>query len=280
MSFGLFSKLSNASAISEIKEEVREVFAKEYNEEDLVNILANIENDIKNNDIEAVKKRSSEVKGYIKFREAKVAKHRKKYSASNSAYGGNKVLELEYQDANKSQEALLVLPLAIVSSPLAIDISKNKEILSSFRDNEINGARVKYVSYDIGNKKTGVDLKRLLSSVKKGDVVRIRENTKDIYADIFIDHYNKISLVSKIRDNLAVAKYLVGNNQPKAAQNTVSAVDSFVLKLAELNSNSLAEKEKIEELRKELKNVSRVADDSYLSKWEKFPEEIGNWWKK
>lgn len=115
-------------------------------------------------------------------------------------------------------------------SPLGIDISGSKVTLSSFRDNEIDSAKVRYVSYDVGNKNAGIDINQLVFSTKRGEVEQIRKDIKNIYDDILIDQDNKISLVSKIRDNLAVAKYLLENNQPKAAQNTVGATDALILK--------------------------------------------------
>ncbi len=197
---------------------------------------------------------------------------------SNSSYSGNKILEIKYGAWIASKKILV--PLVIQRSPLSVDVAKSNVALTSFKDNEISDAQVKYISYDVGNKKAGVDLHNLLSSLKKGDSYQIKKDINDIYGDVLIDHGDRVSMVLKIRDHLAVAKYLLDNNQAKAAQNTIGIADSLILKLIEMKSSSPFEQRKLKELRQELKNVSRVADASYLSEWERIPEEIENWWKK
>lgn len=264
--------------IRHVKEEIKQIFAKEYSNEDLVNILAKIENDIKNNDIKSAQNKAEDISDYLDYRKMEIVKHEDKYSESNSAYSGNKILEIKYGSWINSKE--IIVPLVIQHSPLSIDVAKSNIALTSFQDNEISDAEVKYISYDVGNKKAGVDLRNLLSSLKKRDSYQIRKDINNIYGDILIDHSNKISMVLKIRDHLAVAKYLLDNNQAKAAQNAIGNADSLILKLIEIKSNSPFEQRKLKELRRELKNVSRVADASYLSEWEKIPEEIENWWKK
>ena len=187
-------------------------------------------------------------------------------------------MEIKYGNWVNSKE--LILPIVIRNNPLAVDLLKNEEALMNFKENEINSAKVKYVSFDVGHKKAGSDLRKLLSSLDEGDSKQIRENVKNVYDDILIDHDSKISLVSKIRTNLVVARYLNDNNQPKAAQDSVGVTDSLMLRLIEVRTDSQAEQQRIKDLRKALNNISKVSDANYLSEWEKVPEEVGNWWKK
>lgn len=86
--------------------------------------------------------------------------------------------------------------------------------------------------------------------------------------------------MAKIRDSLAVARFLLENNQAKAAQNSIGFTDTLILRLIEMKSDSPIEQKRIENLRKELNNISKVSDDAYISEWEKIPEEIEGWWEK
>ncbi len=69
---GLFSnvlKADNAKSKTEkkdgIKQEIRQIFSKEYSNEDFVNILAGIESDIKNNDAKAAQKKAEDISNYL-----------------------------------------------------------------------------------------------------------------------------------------------------------------------------------------------------------------------
>ena len=280
LGLGLFSNPSIAknSKTSQVKEQVKQLFSKEYNNEDLLYILADIEMNIQNNDMKEVRNKSEDLADYLHYRKSQIAMHKDKYSDSNVAYNGSKVLEIKYGNWVNSKE--LILPIVIRNNPLAVDLLKNEEALMNFKENEINSAKVRYVSFDVGHKKAGSDLRELLSSLDEGDSKQIRENVKNVYDDILINHDSKISLVSKIRTNLAVARYLNDNNQPKAAQDSVGVTDSLMLRLIEVRTDSQAEQQRIKDLRKALNNISKVSDANYLSEWEKVPEEVGNWWKK
>jgi hypothetical protein len=280
LGLGLFSNPSIAknSKTSQVKEQVKQLFSKEYNNEDLLYILADIEMNIQNNDMKEVRNKSEDLADYLHYRKSQIAMHKDKYSDSNVAYSGSKVLEIKYGNWVNSKE--LILPIVIRNNPIAVDLLKNEEALMNFKENEINSAKVRYVSFDVGHKKAGSDLRELLSSLDEGDSKQIRENVKNVYDDILIDHDSKISLVSKIRTNLAVARYLNDNNQPKAAQDSVGVTDSLMLRLIEVRTDSQAEQQRIKDLRKALNNISKVSDANYLSEWEKVPEEVGNWGKK
>lgn len=281
VSLGLFSKALNArnsSKSENIKKQMREVFTKEYTGEDLLNILANIESDIRKEDNESLHKRAKEVSDYLDYRKTEIVKHEKKYANDESFYSGSRVLEIEHGKRFNAKKT--ILPLTIQNNPLTATLEKNDMSISSFGDNEINEVTVRYVSYDSGNNEAGINLRRLLSNVEKGNVTMIRENIGNIYENILVDHDNKISLVAKIRDNLAVAKFLLANNQAKAAQKSIGATDSLMLRLIEARADSPSEQQRIRNLRKDLENVSKVSDASYLSEWEKMPQEIEGWWNK
>lgn len=281
ISLGLFSNALNArntKSDTDIKKQIKEIFSKEYSGQDLLNILVNIENDILREDMDSLRSRSKEISDYLTYRRTEVAKHDKKYSNLDSPYKGERVLEIKYGKRFNSKE--LVLPLTVQSAPLRADLADNEMVFSSFRDNEISEVTIRYVTYDVGNRNTGIDLRKLSSSVGRGNIKLIREDISNVYEDILVDHSSKISLVTKIRDSLAVAKYLLSNNQARAAQSSIGTTDSLMLRLIEARYNSPSEQRKIRNLRKDLDDVSKVSDASYLSEWEKIPHEIEDWWNK
>ena len=288
LSIGLFSNAAiakpprmdapNPPEVNGMKEKAKRFFAKDFSNEDLLNILADIENGIQNNDIKEVREKSDDIMDYLNYRKSESKQHNGRITGSSRDYTGDKVLELEYGNWLNSKE--IVLPLVINHRPLSVDLLRNRMALAAFQTNEIDDVKIRYVSYDLTNKKTGSDLHKLLSSLEEGDLSQVRHNIENVYDDILIDHDSKISLVAKIRDSLAVARFLVENNQSKAAQNSIGATDSMMLRLIEMKSDSPAEQQKIETLRRELNNISKVSDDNYISEWEKIPEEIEGWWKK
>lgn len=283
LGIGLFSAAANSRAMKtgsgdeSTKAKIKQILNQDYSNEDLLNILADIENSIQSSDTREVRAKAEEVSNYIAYRKNGIMRHKGRYS-SNNVYNGDKVLELKYGNWFNSKE--LVLPLAINHKPLKIELVKNRMALAALQTNEIDSARVRYVSYDIGNKKTGSDLSLLLSSLEEGSASDIRGRIQSVYTDILVDHDGKISLVAKIRDNLALAKFLLENNQAKAAQNSIGFTDSLMLRLIEIKADSPIEQRKIENLRAELNNIAKVSDDNYISEWEKIPEEVEGWWKK
>ena len=228
--------------------------------------------------MDSLRSRSKELTDYLNYRKTEVVKHDKKYSESDSSYIGERVLEIKYGKRFNTKE--LVLPLTIRNNPLSADLADNEIVLSSLKDDEISEANIKYISYDTGNRNAGIDLRKLSSSVGRGNIKLIREDISNVYDDILVDHGFRVSIVTKIRDNLAVAKYMLNNNQARAAQASIGPTDSLMLRLIEARSNSPSEQRKIRNLRKELNDVSKVSDASYLSEWEKIPHEIEDWWNK
>lgn len=281
ISLGLFSNALNArntKSESNVKKQIKEIFSKEYSGQDLLGILVNIENDILREDMESLRGRSKELSDYLNYRRTEVAKHDKKYSDSDSDYKGERVLEIKYGKRFNYKE--LILPLSIKSNPLSTDLADNEMVLSSLKNNEISEANIRYISYDGGNRDAGINLRKLSSSVGRANVKLVREDISNVYDDILVDHSSKVSLVTKIRDSLAVSKYMLNNNQARAAQASIGATDSLMLRLIEVRYNSPSEQRKIRNLRKELDDVSKVSDASYLSEWEKIPQEVEDWWNK
>lgn len=257
---------------------VKEIFTKDYTDEDLLNILANIAVDIKNNNNESLRNEAMELKDYMAYRDNKVIKHDKKYLDTQSPgfYNGERAVEVKYGDWPNSY--VMILPLTIKAKPLSAELDKNKIIFSSFMENEIRSAEVKYVRYDSGNKRFENNLGKLLSSLNAVDMSAIRDNIVNVYDDIIIDHESRISLVSKIRDNLAVAKLLLENNQFKAAQNTIASTDSLMIRLIEAKSDSFSEQQKIKKLRRDLDSANKLSNPKYLSQWEAIEPEMSDWW--
>jgi hypothetical protein len=270
------TKFSNCKGTCTIKEKAKKLFTKEYDHNDLLNILADIETDLRSGNITSIKGKSDEILNYLNYHKNEV----KKSGADvlrKSDYKGDKVLELEYGNWFESKE--LILPLELENKPLNYNFLHDRIVLSGFTNNQINNAKIRYISYDIENKGGERDLYKLLSSIEEGNINQIRKNVIKVYDDILIDHSDKISLVARIRDNLIVAKYLNDNNQFKAAENSISFTDSLILRLIEATSNSPEQQAKVKNLRKELKNTQKLSDENYISEWEKIPDEVGNWWK-
>jgi len=252
-----------------IKEKIKKTFTKEYNYNYLLNILADIETNLESNNIEALKGKSEEIANYLNY-------HKNKNQESDINYKGDKLLELQYGSWLEPKE--LLLPLELDNNSLTTNFLQNRIFLSNFQENEIDDAKIRYVSYNVKNENFTQDLYNLISSINNVNIKNIRKDVKRVQKDILIDNDDKISLVSKIKDNLILAKYLAENNQFKAAQNSIDVTDKLALKLIEATSNSPEQQAKIKKLRKELNNISKLSDENYISQWEKIPEEVGNWW--
>jgi hypothetical protein len=285
LGFGLFSNLLYAAKASKsnkieniVRDKVERVIVKEYSNEDLLIILANIEEDVQNNDSKKVQEEAYKLQDYLEYHKSKIKKHQAKYLGSEVSYVGAEVLEIKYGTWLNS--AKIILPLTANSDSFLNDkLLEEKFILSSFEDGEINSARARYISYDLGNEDVSSNLNNLLQAVERGDIKQAKKYIRSIYGDALVNQENKVSLVSKIRDNLVVAKYLLDHNQSRAAKASLSFIDSSALQLIEFKSNSPVEQQTIKELRRELDNVSKVADAEYISKWEKIPAEIEEWWQ-
>lgn len=275
---GLFSNALNARSndSDSVAAKIKKVFSRDYNDGVLLNILTDIQNNINQGDVHLMHNRAEDLEDYIDKRDSRL--HNKKHSESQVSYSGARILQIDYGRLFNSKR--LILSLNVKSNPLAIDLGKNKSIISSFKDNEINEAKIKYVSFDTKNKKANASLRSLVSNLKKEDIDMIEEDISDIYDNILIDHKDSVSLVSQIRDNLALAKYLINEKQVKAAEKTVENTEILMILLIEAKSDLPAEQQRVRALRKELKNVSRAVDSKYLSEWEKFPAEIKDWWTK
>jgi hypothetical protein len=282
---GLYSTSLSAKTIGKVVEskvsaaesKIKRFLTKDYNAE-LLNTLAEIENDLQNNNIKGVHAKSEVISDELVYFKSEAKKHEAKNVQLSGEYKGDKVLELKYGSWFNSKK--LILPLSPKGTKFTVESLKDRIVLSAyFRENEISDASVRYVTFNTESDKFRIDLQKLLSSVEEENITYIRESIKNIYDDVLVYHSEDVSLVPKIRDSLVVAKYLIDNNQFKAAKNTIGITDSLALKLIEETSNSPIEQEKIKNLRKELNDVTRVADANYLSEWEKVPEGIENFWK-
>jgi hypothetical protein len=251
----------------------KELLTSDYNRNNLLSILAGIQNDLENKDLKTAQSKSSSVSAYLKDRrnnKGKISKQDNKVE---------KLLELEYGTLTDSKA--VIVPLGThdkVLKPLSI---KEKIDIYHFSANQINNAKIRYVTYyDKDDEGVNKDLDNFLSAVTAGDEAKIRKELKNIYKDIFKDSDDKITTIAKIRDNLTLARYLASNGQPKAAEENVKWTDSLILKLIELTSNNPTEQQAVKKLKEELKDVSKLSDEKYLSEWEKLDIRMQEWWKK
>ncbi len=187
-------------------------------------------------------------------------------------------MELEYGDSSESKT--IFLPLRVENKPLRVDNVKENINIYHFNTNESTDAKIRYVVYNDSNVNVGPDLSKLLVSVKKGNEANIRKDIKNVYKDIFRDSDENVSLVPRIRDNLTLASYLVNNKQSKAAEKTVEWTDSLIVLLVEATSDNSSEQKKVKNLREEVKDLSKLSDEGYISQWEKLDERLKAWWKK
>ena len=256
-----------------VQEDTKDPFTKNYDHDDLLVILAEIQDDLENGDLEAAQSKSDDILGYLNYH-----KNISKSSDVDNNYNGREVLELKYGSWYNSQ--LIILPFHNLDSKrISYDYLKDNIDLSSFHENQITRTKIRYITYDIKNENISKNIYNLLAGLNQGDKSDIKKSIRNIYENLFKDHDNKISLVSKIRDNLTLARYLIANRQFKAAENTVGTIDALTLRLIEATASNPDEQKRIKNLRKELNNITKVSDENYISQWEKIPEEIGEWWK-
>ena len=250
----------------------QELSSSNYSRNNLLNILSGIQNDLENRDIKAIKAKANDISNLLKARQD--------YNNLAASQTGQieKLLELESGDSNDSK--IVFIPLKVENKPLRVDNVKENINIYHFSTNEITNAKVRYVVYDDSDTNFEPDLNKLLASVKKGNESSIRKDLKNVYKDIFRDSDQNISLVPRIRDNLTLAKYLVNNKQAKAAEKTIEWTDSLILLLVEATSDNSSEQKKIKNLREELKDLSKLSDDDYMSEWEKLDERMKKLWKK
>lgn len=272
---------SASSKIEALQEKITEIFSKDYNAE-LLNNLMQIESALKNNNMPEVQERAKEVASSLTYYRDEAKKHQNENVKLSNSYQGDKVLYVKYGSWFNSKEMLLPLTTAVSKDKtLKENLVQNNLVLTPyFHQNEISSAKIKYVSFNTDSEKFRKDLNNLLASIEENDKTAIRENINDIYDDMIIEHNEKISLVSKIRDNLVIANFLNESNQYKAADGIIGVTDSLVLKLIEATANSPAQQEKIKELRRDIRNTSKISDENYISQWEKIPDEIENMFNK
>jgi len=254
------------------REDIKEPFTKNYDHDDLLLILAEIQDDLENKDLEAAKSKSDDILGYLNYHK-NIANNND--NTANNNYSGREVLELKY--GNWYNPKLVVLPFRNLDNKrISYDSLKENIDLSNFRVNQINRAKIKYVTYDLKNETISKDIYNLLASLGQGDESDITKNIENIYENLFRDQDSKISLVSEVRDNLTLARHLIANRQFKAADNTVGTIDSLTLRLIELTAGNQNEQKRIKNLRKELNNIAKISDENYISQWKAVPEEIGD----
>lgn len=279
--FGLFTGPLDAktlkmadSEVSPKQGKIEKFFKNNSDGTDLLNILADIKNSAESNKTKEAQAKSADITNFLEQNKERFANK----ADAEKTYSGDRVLEIKYGDW--PNYSTLDLPVALTKEqPFNFDFFNNKVALSQFSKNKISSAHLRYVSYDF-NEEVRNDLDKLIISLNNRSKSEIINNVEEIYDDILIDHSSKISLVRKVRENLVVARYLIENNQYRAAENSVSLLDSLMLHLIEARSDSPIEQKRIRDLRKELSDVSKISDHNYNSKWEKIPNEIEDWWKK
>lgn len=251
----------------------KELFTADSNRNKLLGILTDVQNDLENKDIPAVQARSNDISSYLKDRRnnsGKIAKQDEKVE---------KLLELEYGGFGESRS--VIISLVNQDKVLKVSSLKDRIDLYHFSANQVNKAKIRYVTYhDKDDKKVNNDLNNFLTAVTAGDELKIRKEIKNIYDNIFKDSDNKITSISKIRDNLTLARYLASNGQPRAAEDNIKWTDSLILKLIELTSTNPAEQKTVKRLKEELKDVSKLSDEKYISEWEKLDMRMQEWWRK
>lgn len=271
---------SASSKIEVVQEKITEIFSKDYNA-DLLNNLMQIESALKNDNMTEVQERAKDVASALTYFCDEAKKHQDEKVHLNDTYKGDKVLYVKYGSWFNSKEMLLPLTSSLSKDKgLKESLTQNNLVLTPyFHQNEISSAKIKYVSFNTDSEKFRKDLSDLLASIEENDKTSIRENIKDIYDDMIIEHSEEVSLLNKIRDNLVIANFLNESNQYKATEGVIGITDSLTLKLIEATSNSPAQQEKIKELRRDIRNTAKISDEDYISQWEKIPDEIENMFK-
>lgn len=269
------SKIS--AKVEEAQEKIKGIFIKDYNY-DLLNTLAAIEDDLQENNMSSVRDKSSELNETLVYYRTESQKNIEENNYSGNEYKGDKVLELRY--GNWFRTKILILPLTSKNSEDKVlrthSLRAKVNLAPYFRQNEIDDAKIRYVTFNSDSEKLRQDLSTLIAAIEENDADNIREVIKDIYNDLLVDYGGSMRLVPKIRDNLIAANLLMENGQYKAAESMVGFADSLMLKLIEMTEDNVIEQEKIKRLRLELKNISRVADESYISEWEKISDDLGS----
>lgn len=250
----------------------QELSSTNYSRNSLLNILSGIQNDLESRNMKAAQAKANDISNFLKSRKGN------NNLAANRTGRIEKLLELEYGDANDSKTVFI--PLRVENKPLSVDNVKGSINIYHFSTNEVSDAKVRYVVYDDSEMNVEPDLKKLLASVKKGDESNIRKDIKNVYKDVFKDSDRNVSLVPRIRDNLTLSKYLVNNKQAKAAEKSVAWTDSLIVLLVEVTSTDSSEQKKVKALREELKDMSKLSDEDYLSDWEELDERLKKEWKK
>lgn len=276
----IFSNLARAQnsvqSISDVNADPttkKELFTSDYNRNNLLGILSGVQNDLENKDLKAVQTKSTSISAYLKDRRNNKGKISKKDDKVE------KLLELEYGNFADSKSS--TISLGSQDRVLKISSIKDKIDIYHFDANQINGAKIRYVTYyDKEDDTINNDLNKFLIAVTKGDELKIRKELKNVYKDIFKDSDDKVTSISKIRDNLTLARYLASNGQPKAAEDSIKWTDSLILKLIELTSDNPTEQQNVKKLKQELKDVSKLSDEKYISEWEKLDMRMQEWWKK
>ena len=276
----IFSNLARAQnsvqSISDVNSDPttkKELFTSDYNRNNLLGILSGVQNDLENKDLKAVQTKSTSISAYLKDRRNNKGKISKKDDKVE------KLLELEYGNFADSKSS--TISLGSQDRVLKISSIKDKIDIYHFDANQINGAKIRYVTYyDKEDDTINNDLNKFLIAVTKGDELKIRKELKNVYKDIFKDSDDKVTSISKIRDNLTLARYLASNGQPKAAEDSIKWTDSLILKLIELTSDNPTEQQNVKKLKQELKDVSKLSDEKYISEWEKLDMRMQEWWKK
>jgi len=247
-------------------------------EGNILNILALIERDCQNGDIKKINVAANRLREYLAwyYANSKTKPHNEKYLESEITYQGVKVIEIKYGGLLYSGS--IFLPLTNSNKPLQIELLKANAMLSSFVDNEIISARVGYISYDFNNQDAISDFNKLFLAVQKSDFEQIKKNIANIYTNSLVNQSHRMSFVSKIRDNLALARYLF-IKQEKAAEDLAQYAESIMNQLADFDHKNSIQQEEIKALQLELEeDNSKAANPAYLLKWEKIPLESKEQW--
>lgn len=249
--------------------QMQQFLPKDYNKE-LLGDLVMIEGYLQNDDIKGAQSRYYAISSYLAYYKKEITQN----VNVNNEYGGDKVLYLQYGDLTNFRELVAPLSSAINPRIINVDFLKNKiPLLYYFKGTAIIGARIRYVSYDTRNTQFMDGLNKLLSGIREGDAEYIRASAKNIYNHMLLDNDDKVFLVTKIYDNLVVAKYLIDSNQTKAASNNANVADALMLKLIWV-INSTDEQKRIKALRKEFIDLAKTPNANYIAEWEKVPEDL------
>ncbi len=262
------------------EEKIKAVFDKQqqYEGSELLILLVQIEKSLQTKNLDQLNQQAENISDFIDFYKKEAKKRQQENVVSDLNYMGQKVVELEYGNWLNSKILLVPFEEKLREKMLLQNFTK-KDLSNFFAENEINEAKVRYISYNLDNKELRLDLYKLITNIEEYDFKAAHKTVNRIYDEILINHESKASMALKIRDHLTVAKYLMDYGQIRAAKNTIKITDSLMLRLIEAMSDSPQEQQKVRDLRSELENIEKVSDKNYHSKWEKLSIEIENWWK-